>query len=176
MDDPEQTDSPPAFEDPFSEGDIEQQIYAVVLQTRSPTAAGTVAERVGCDQKTARKYLQWFEKLGIVTAHKGRPVTYERNDAYFRWRRVNELAATHSRAELESKVQDLTERVRMYEDRYEADSPADVDAVAVAERDENRPIDEVYDDLTDWATARQDRERFERARQQRTDSGASVFG
>lgn len=41
-----------------------------------------------------------------------------------------------------------------------------VDAIAVAEANDERTIDDVYRDMTDWATAREERERYERARQQ----------
>nr|WP_304449525.1 hypothetical protein [Halomarina sp. PSRA2] len=51
---------------------------------------------------------------------------------------------------------------------YDAVSPAAVDAVAVAEASDELTIDDVYDDLADWTTAREERKRFERARQQRT--------
>lgn len=160
---------PPAFEDPFSGEDTEHQVYAVVLQTREPTAAPDIAERASCDPKTARKYLRWFARLGIVTEHEGRPTTYERNDSYFEWRRINELAATHSRDELTANVRERTERIRAYEQQYGAETPAAVDAIASAEAAENRTIDDVYSDLGEWETARQERYQYERARQQHTE-------
>lgn len=159
---------PPDFEDPFGEEDVEQRIYAVVIQTREPTDARTIAEQVECDPKTARKYLRWFAQLGIVTEHEGHPVTYERNDSYFEWRRVNELAATHSREALQEKVRELSERIQNYEQRYDASTPAEVDAVEAADSDTHGSIDDVYGDLGDWETARRRRRHYERARQQRT--------
>ena len=88
------TDGPPSFDDPFSEDDVEQRIYGTILQTREPATASAIAERAASDLKTARKYLSWFSELGIVTHHDGHPATYERNDAYFEWRRINQLVAT----------------------------------------------------------------------------------
>ena len=61
-------------------------------------------------------------------------------------------------------------RITEYEEAYEAASPAAVDAVAAAEGSDERTIDDVYSDLGDWATAREERDRYERARQQRTGS------
>lgn len=171
MSDSEREGGPPHFEDPFGETDVEQRIYATILQTREPTAASAIAERVDCDPKTARKYLRWFARLGIVTQHEGRPTTYERNDSYFEWRRVNDLAADHSSEELQANVRELTERIHEYERRYDADTPADVDAVAAVETDEHGTIDDVYGDLGDWATARRERQLSERARQQHTGTG-----
>lgn len=168
MSNTESPGGPPPFEDAFRGDDVEQRIYGTVLQTREPTTASAIAERVDCDPKTARKYLGWFADLGIVTRHDGHPATYERNDAYFEWRRINHLAADHSVDELQQRVQELTTRITDYEDAYDAATPAKVDAIAMAEASDERTIDDVYSDLADWTTAREERERYERARQQRT--------
>ena len=167
MSNTESPDGPPPFEDAFRSDDVEQRIYGTILQTREPATANAIAERVECDPKTARKYLGWFADLGIVTRHDGHPATYERNDAYFEWRRINQLAAEHSVEELQERVRELTTQISDYEDAYEAATPAEVDAVAVAEASDQRTIDDVYGDLANWATAREDREHYERARQQR---------
>lgn len=170
-------DAPPSFEDAFSGDDVEQRIYGTVLQTREPTTASTIADRVDCDPKTARKYLNWFADLGIVTRHDGHPATYERNNAYFEWRRINRLAAEYTVEELQERVRELTSRIVEYENTYDATTPAGVDAIAVAETSDERTIDEVYSDLADWETARRDRERYERARQQSAGSeGEQVSG
>ncbi len=145
---------------------MEQRIYGTLLQTREPTGVTAIAEQSGCDPKTARKYLEWFTDLGIATRHDGRPVTYERNDAYFEWRRVNGLATTNSLEELRSRIADLTERIDSYQQEYHADHPNEVDALGV-----DGDIDTVYADLSDWATALRDRRLHERARQQLTDTG-----
>lgn len=158
---------PPSFEDAFSGDDIEQRIYGAVLQTREPATVRAVADRVGCDPKTARKYLGWFADLGVVTHHDGRPGTYERNDAYFEWRRINRLATDHTVAELQQRVRELTETITDYEREYDTATPGEVEALAVAEAETVRSIDEVYSDLADWMTAQQERTRYERARQQR---------
>lgn len=160
-------DGPPPFEDVFRSDDVEQHIYGTVLQTREPTTASAIAEQVDCDPKTARKYLGWFSDLGIVTSHDGHPATYERNDAYFEWRRINQLAAEHSVEALQKRVRELMTRIAEYEETYDATAPAAVDAVAVAEASNERTIDDVYSDLGDWATTLNERERYERARQHR---------
>jgi predicted transcriptional regulator len=160
-------DGSPSFEEAFSGDDVEQRIYGTVLQTREPTTASAIAEQVECDPKTARKYLRWFADLGVVTHRDGHPATYERNDAYFEWRRSNRLAANHSIDTLQNRVRELTARITEYEDAYDAASPDEVDAVAVAKASDELTIDDVYGDLADWETAREERERYERARQQR---------
>jgi len=158
-------DGPPSFENPFSGEDAERRVYGTVLRTREPTTANGIAERADCDPKTARKYLRWFAELGIVTRNDGEPTTYERNDAYFEWRRIDRLAADNTTEELRQRVRELSERIAEYEDRYAAATPADVDAVAASADD--RSIDDVYADLGDWASALEERDRHERARRQR---------
>ena len=143
--------------------------FRAVLGSQSALSAIALADIADCDPKTARKYLGWFDDLGIVTRHDGHPATYERNDAYFEWRRINQLAANHSVEDLQDRVRELTTRITEYEDTYDAASPAAIDAVAAAEASDERTIDDVYSDLADWATAREERDRYERARQQRTD-------
>jgi predicted transcriptional regulator len=169
-------DGPPPFDDPFEEQDVEKRLYAAILQTREPTAASTLAETADCDPKTARKYLQWFSELGIVTRHEGRPTTYERNDAYFEWRRVNRLAAERSLEDLRREVTELTEKIQRYEQEYGASSPGKVDAVSTADERPDSTIDAVYADLADWETAYRERRLYERARQQRAGSTEQASG
>lgn len=81
---------------------------------------------------------------------------------------VNQLAAEHSVDTLQKRVRELTERIDEYEETYDATTPAAVDAVAAGEKNGDRTIDDIYSDLGDWATAREERKRYERARQQRS--------
>jgi len=147
--------------------DVEQRIYGTILQTREPTTASAIADSADCDPKTARKYLGWFDDLVTVTRHDGHPATYERNDAYFEWRRINQLAANHSVEDLQDRVRELTTHITEYEATYNAASPVAIDDVAASEGSDGQTIDDVYSDLADWATAREERERYEHARQQR---------
>jgi predicted transcriptional regulator len=167
MSNPTSPDGPPSFEDAFRGDDVEQRVYGTILQTREPTTVSAIAKQADCDPKTARKYLGWFVDLGIVTRHDGHPATYERNDAYFEWRRINQLADEHSIEALQGRVRKLTARIAAYEETYDAATPAAVDAVDATEANDERTIDDVYSDLGDWATAREERTRYERARQQR---------
>lgn len=65
---------------------------------------------------------------------------------------------------------DLTDRIETFRDRYGADAPDEVDAVAASETiertDGDDPLATVYDDLTAWRTAAEERELYERARWQ----------
>jgi len=164
-------DAPP-FENPFGTAiSAEERVYDTVLQTRQPTTVKNVADAAECDPKTARKYLEWFSTLGVVTEHDGEPPTYERNDRYFEWRRINELASKPT-AELQSQVQSLVEQIDTYEQRYDAEHPADVDALTPPA---DISTETAFAELADWQTARADLQRHEQARQlQASDSSRSV--
>lgn len=155
-------DAPPPFGNPFDTAvSAEERVYNTVIQIRQPKTANTVADDAECDPKTARKYLGWFSRLGVVTEYDGEPPTYERNERYFEWRRINELASKPA-AELQSQVQSLVERIETYEQRYDTDDPSEVDALAPP--DDISP-ETAFAELTDWQTARSELRRHEQARQ-----------
>ncbi|WP_324666108.1 DUF7342 family protein [Haloarcula sediminis] len=153
-------DSPPPFDRPFEGEDTKQRVYGAVLHAREPMTATEIAEQAACSAESARTHLSFYTDLGIVIQHEGRPARYERNDDYFEWRRVNELARENSVDELQARVSELTSQIEDYRDQYGSDSPAEVD---VLEFDAER-IDDVYVELGDWATAIEERRIHERAR------------
>jgi hypothetical protein len=156
----------PTIDDPFERGeDAEKRVYDTVLGAREPTAARAIADRAGCDPKTACKYLDWFARLGIVREHDGQPRTYERNDSFFEWRYANELAESHTAEELGERVAELSERIEAYRERYDAEDPSEVDALAVASGD----IEAVWAELTDWTSVLQELRQHDRARQLSSD-------
>ena len=152
----------PPFENPFDTArSAEERVYDTILQTRQPTTAKDMADAADCDPKTARKYLDWFATLGVVTEHDGEPPTYERNDRYFEWRRINELASKPA-AELQSQVQSLAERIETYEQRYNTDDPGEVNSLTPPG---DISTETAFAELTDWQTARSELQRHEQARQ-----------
>jgi Sugar-specific transcriptional regulator TrmB. len=134
-------------------------VYGAVLHAREPMTAADIAERADCSEESARTHLSFYTDLGIVIRHEGRPVRYERDDDYFEWRRVNELAQEHTVEELQRCVSELTDRIEAYRDDYDADSPAEVD---VLEFDAEQ-VDDVYVEFGNWATAIKKRRRHKRA-------------
>lgn len=161
-------DGPPPFDRPFEGEDTKQRVYGAVLHTREPMAAAEIAERADCSEESARTHLSFYADLGIVIRHEGRPVRYERNDDYFEWRRVNELARENTVDELQARVSELTDRIEEYRDEYGVDSPAEVD---VLEFDAEQ-VDDVYVELGDWATIIEERRLHERARKKAAGSTA----
>lgn len=161
-------DGPPPFDRPFDGEDTKQRVYGAILHARDPMTAGEIAERADCSTESARTHLSFYADLGIVIKHEGRPVRYERNDDYFEWRRVNELAREKTVDELQTRVSELTDRIEDYRTEYDADTPADVD---VLEFDAER-IDDIYVELGQWATAIEERALHERARRKAAGSTA----
>jgi DNA-binding transcriptional regulator GbsR (MarR family) len=172
MSDDARRHGPPPFDRPFEDADTKQRVYGAVLHAREPMTAAEIAERADCSEESARTHLSFYADLGIVIHHDGRPARYERNNDYFEWRRVNELANVHTVEELQARVSDLTDQIEAYREEYDADSPGDVD---VLEFDAER-VDDVYADLGDWATAIEERRLHERARQKATSSTAPSHG
>lgn len=161
-------DGPPPFDRPFEGEDTKQRVYGAVLHAREPTTAAEIADSADCSEASARTHLSFYADLGIVIRYEGRPARYERNDDYFEWRRVNELAREHTVDELQARVSEFTDRIEAYRDEYGADSPTEVD---VLEYDAAH-VDDVYVDLGDWATALEERRLHERARRKASGSTA----
>ncbi|GAB6880129.1 winged helix-turn-helix domain-containing protein [Halorubrum gandharaense] len=169
MTDEARHDGPPPFGRPFEDEDTKQRVYGAVLHAREPMTAAEIAERADCSAESARTHLSFYADLGIVICHEGRPVRYERNDDYFEWRRVNELARENTLDELQARVSELTDRIERYRDEYGADSPAGVDVLEF----DAEVVDDVYVDLGEWATAIEERRLHERARRKVAGSTAS---
>jgi len=168
MADETRRNGPPPFERPFEGEDTKQRVYGAVLHAREPMTAAEIAERADCSAESARTHLSFYAELGIVVRHEGRPARYERNDDYFEWRRVNELAREHTVEELQARVSELTDRIERYRDEYGTDSPAGVDVLAF----DVEQVDDVYADLGDWASAIEERRLHERARRKAAGSTA----
>jgi len=150
------------FDNPFGDaGSAEERVFETLLQTRTPTGVPAIADRADVDGKTARKYLEWFARLGIATEHGGEPRTYERNERYFEWRRADDLATESTAQELADAAASLTDRIETYRDRYEAERPGAVDALSPP--DEADP-ETAFADLADWRSLRAELRLYEQAR------------
>ena len=148
------------------EGDsTRNRVYAVSLQLYEPTRVKDVAERAAVSKETAREYLKWFVELGVLKQVSESPDTFERNEQYFEWRRVQRLLA-RSEEELLDQLEQLTRRERAFRERFETESPEDVDALEHADYDD---VESVWMDLSEWQTVRRRIRELERARQRRDD-------
>lgn len=161
-----QAGSPPPLDTAFADDSARERLYSGLVQTREPTSATAIADQAGCHPDTARKYLNWYAQLGVADRHDGRPTTYERNEAYFEWRYVTELANTNTLDDLREHLHTIQTRLETYRDEYGADDPSLVDACEAA--DDPAEIDAVWRDLAHWASLEAELRLHERARQRLT--------
>jgi predicted ArsR family transcriptional regulator len=153
-------ESPPdldAFESPVSllkGGAIRERLLDVVVGLRTPTKVSTIAERADCDTETARDYLEWFDEMGMVQRHDGRPVRYERNDAYFQWRRIDRIREEYSEQEIVDALGDTLEQIEDYRAQFDATHPDEVSLVD-ATQEQNLSTEAAWEALSEWKTLEQ---------------------
>ena len=166
--DPERDGEPPDFESLTDPEDIvrgertRDDFFDAVLGLSEPATASDVAELAGRGVDAAREYLEWFEELGIVTRVTDTPATYQRNQAYLNWRRVQRLRDEYSDDDLLGFLQAESERDESFSDQFDAASP---EAVSITEHASatGRSIEDVWEDVSAWKTARRRIDLLERA-------------
>ena len=150
-------ESPPdldALESPDSllkSGPIRERLFDVVVGLHTPTKVSTTAERANCDTETARDYLEWFDEMGMVQRHDGRPVRYERNNAYFQWRRIDRIREEYSRQEIVDALADTLEQIEDYRTQFDAEHPDEVSLVDVTWK-QNMSTEAAWEALSEWET------------------------
>lgn len=160
---------PPDFDawaDPaelFEGKSIKERMLDVIVQIREPTKVSTIAERVRCDVETARNYLQWFADLGLVRKHTGRPVRYERNESFLRWRQIEQIRTQYSDNEIVDELQSVMDAIQEYKARFGAEAPADV---SLREANDDSSVEEVWEALSEWQTLERRAELLDAARRE----------
>ncbi|QZP39666.1 DUF7342 family protein [Halobaculum magnesiiphilum] len=160
--------TPPAFDEltPVDEvvrGERTRDDFLdAVLDADDPMTVGEVADAAGHGTDAAREYLEWFERMGIVTRVTDSPATYRRNPSYLRWRRVQTLRERYTDEELVDLLGTERERAETYAAEFDADSP---DEVAITDRasDDGRSVEDVWADVSAWRTSRRRIDLLERA-------------
>jgi len=153
-------ESPPdldALESPDSllkGGSIRERLLDVVIGLRTPTKVSMIANRADCDTETARDYLEWFDEMGMVQRHDGRPVRYERNDAYFQWRRIDRIREEYSEQEIVDALDDTLTQIEDYRAQFDATHPDDVSLVD-ATQEQNLSTEAAWEALSEWETLEQ---------------------
>lgn len=141
--------------------------FDAVLGLNSPATVGEVADLAGHGVDAAREYLEWFERMGIVTQVTDSPATYERNQEYLNWRRVQQLRSQYDDDELLSFLEDAARRDKSFAEEFDVGSP-DTVAITAHAADTDRSVEEVWQDVSAWKTTRRRISLLERALQ--TDS------
>jgi len=136
--------------------------FDAVLGLDEPATASEVADLAGHGVDAAREYLEWFERMGIVTQVTESPATYERNQSYLTWRRVQRLRKAYTTEELLAFLETATERVETLQQEFDAVSP---DAVSISTHAAatDQSVAAVWERLSAWRTARRRVQLLERA-------------
>lgn len=133
-----------------------------VLGLDSPATIDEIANHADHGRDAAKEYLEWFDRMGIVTRVTNSPVTYERNQEYLIWRQVQQLREQYTIDDLLEFLQTETEQDEIYRETFDAESPATVSISAHA-ADTDRSIESVWDALSAWKTTRRRITLLERA-------------
>ena len=135
----------------FKSGPIRERLLDVVVGLRTPTKVSRIADRADCDTETARDYLEWFDEMGMVHRHDGRPVRYERNDAYFQWRRIDQFREEYSEQEIVDALADTIDEIKAYRTQFDAQHPDEVSLVD-ATQEQNLCTEATWEALSEWET------------------------
>ncbi len=130
-------------------GPIRERVLNVVTGLRTPTKVSDIADLADCDTETARDYLKWFDEMGMVHRHDGRPVRYERNDAYFQWRRIDRIREDYSAQEIVETLSDTLEQIEDYREQFDANDP---NGVSLLEASRNMSTEDAWEALSEWKT------------------------
>jgi len=147
--------------------------FDAVLALDSPSTANDVAELAGHGVDAAREYLDWFERMGIATQVTESPATYERNQEYLNWRRVQKLRQDYATEELLDLLKAESERAETLEREFDVGSPGEVSISRYAS-ETGRSIEDVWERLSAWQTARRRVALLERALTTESSDGADL--
>jgi hypothetical protein len=109
--------------------------------------------------------------MGIVTRVTDSPATYDRNQEYLNWRRVQQLRNQYDDDDLLSLLEDAAERDESFVEAFDVESPETVAIVAHA-ADTNRSVEAVWREVSAWKTTRRRISLLERALQTDSDGTA----
>jgi len=146
--------------------------FDAVLGLDTPATVSEVADHAGHGEDAAREYLEWFERMGIVVRVTDAPATYRRNQAYLDWRRVQRLRTEYTPEELLDFLSTATKRAEQFATRFDANSPSDV-SIASNAAATDRSVEDVWADVSAWATARRQVALLERALQTDRDGSST---
>ncbi len=148
-----------------------ERLLDVVVGLRMPTKVSTIAEYADCDSETARDYLEWFDEMGMVHRHGGRPVRYERNDAYFEWRRIDRIREEYSEQEIVDALGDTLEQIEDFRAQFDTTHPDEVSLVN-ATQEQNLSTEAAWEALSEWETLEQQAALLDAARRNKSVPGS----
>ncbi len=136
----------------FKDGPIRERLLDVITGLRTPTKISNIANLADCGTETARDYLAWSDQMGMVHRQDGRPVRYERNDAYFQWRRIDCIQDKYSNREIVDRLADTLDEIETYSAQFDADDPNDISLIDASQ---HMSTEDAWEALSEWKTLEQ---------------------
>ena len=140
------------LEDQLRNAPADERVYRTALELTAPTRVTEIADRADCSPNAARRHLKRLAEIGLLTRVTENPATFERNEAYFEWRRLNRLAELSER-EYESRLRELLAENESYKDTYDTEKPDDVDPLEYAQYGDP---EQVWLDISNWEAVRRE--------------------
>ncbi|WP_049934135.1 DUF7342 family protein [Halarchaeum acidiphilum] len=139
-----------------------QRVYDVATTLSTYEPVSEIAEQASCSTDGARDALSQLVEMDIVETRGSRPAEYRRNEAYFRWKRIEDLARDHTPSELRTQIDDLIEEDDALQERFDAPSP---NAVSPGEFDgvDHETVHDRWEALSRWRSLRHDIELLQQA-------------
>ena len=106
--------------------------------------------------------------MGMVREFSGRPVRYERNESYLRWRRVEQIRTSLSVDEIVSELTNVLDAVKEYREQLDAEP---LEAVSLVDASRDNAIEEVWEALSTWKTLERRATLLDAARRDKRGSG-----
>ena len=125
-----------------------ERVHQTIEQTTSSKTASDIADEALVSEPTARKHLNSLVEVGTATAiEDGTGTKYTRNEDTLLYQRIRELSTDHSRETLIENVQKMKERIRDFEETYDAVSPEEL-----ATSLESNPPEGAWKAVSEWQT------------------------
>lgn len=129
---------------------VKERVYEVTTKLTEPTAVSVIADRADCTKEGARSHLAWFVEMGILRKTADNPALFERNEAYFEFRRITELVRRHETVdEIDAALEDYRARDAELAEYYDESAPELVVLAGVDDR-----FEAAHDRLAEWRTVR----------------------
>ena len=139
-----------------------QRVYDVVTGTSDYISASVIATHAECSDDGARDALSQLVEMGIAEKREGRPAEYRRNDSYFRWKRIEELAESHTVGELRSRIDELMGEDEAFQTQFDVPSP-DAISPTMFEVTDHDEMHERWEAVSRWRSVRHDIEVLQQA-------------
>ena len=157
---PPPSDFSEGLDERLEDAPADERVYRTALELYTPTRVVEVAERANCSKNAARRHLRRLADIGVLTRVTDNPETFERNESYFEWRRLNRLSELDD-DEYRDRLGELLSEDEAYRETYGVETPDEIDPL---EYGEYGAAEKVWLDLNNWAAIRKEIRDLRRSR------------